>query len=92
MAPQQDRDADQEAAEVAARELRVPTDSVAKLVHDHGWRWNTDGVWTRLAIGDADPDTGRTYTGPPASARLGHGERIVVDEAGMLDRTPPWPC
>jgi AAA domain len=74
------------AADVAARELGVPTDSVAKLVHDHGWRWNQDGVWTRLAIGDADPDNGSTYTGPPASARLRHGERVVVDEAGMLDQ------
>ncbi|WP_242448153.1 MobF family relaxase [Cellulomonas sp. WB94] len=74
------------AADVAARELGVPTDSVAKLVHDHGWRWNSDGVWTRLAIGDADPHNHRTYTGPPASARLHHGERVVVDEAGMLDQ------
>src|SRR5665647_2993695 len=74
------------AADVAARELGVPTDSVAKLVHDHGWRWNQDGVWTRLAVGEADPRTGATYTGPPASARLRHGERVVVDEAGMLDQ------
>ncbi len=74
------------AADVAARELGVPTDSVAKLVHEHGWRWNQDGVWTRLAVGEADPDNGRTYTGPPASARLRHGERVVVDEAGMLDQ------
>jgi hypothetical protein len=74
------------AADVAARELGVPTDSVAKLVHDHGWRWNSDGVWTRLALGDADPHNARTYTGPPASARLHRGERVVVDEAGMLDQ------
>ena len=74
------------AADVAARELGVPTDSVAKLVHDHGWRWNSDGVWTRLALGDTDPHNGRTYTGPPASARLRPGERVVVDEAGMLDQ------
>ena len=74
------------AADVAARELGGPTDSVAKLVHDHGWRWNTDGVWTRLAVGEPDPDTGRTYTGPPAAVRLRRGERIVVDEAGMLDQ------
>ena len=74
------------AADVAARELGVPAQSVAKLVHDHGWRWNDDGVWTRLALGAADPDTGRTYTGPPVSARLRPGERIVVDEAGMLDQ------
>ncbi|WP_292718873.1 MobF family relaxase [Microbacterium sp. 13-71-7] len=74
------------AADVAATELGVPTDSVAKLVHEHGWRWNADGVWTRLAVGDADPLTGATYTGPSAEAQLTRGERIVVDEAGMLDQ------
>jgi len=74
------------AADVAARELGVPTDSVARLVYEHGWRWNTDGVWTRLGVGEPDPDTGRTYTGPPAGACLRSGERIVVDEAGMLDQ------
>jgi hypothetical protein len=74
------------AADVAARELGVPTDSVAKLVHDHGWRWDADGVWTRLAVGEPDPGTGTMYIGPPASARLRQGERVVVDEAGMLDQ------
>jgi hypothetical protein len=74
------------AADVAARELGVPTDSVAKLVHAHGWRWDQDGVWTRLAVGEPDPRTGTIYVGPPASARLHHGERVVVDEAGMLDQ------
>ncbi|MBK5249746.1 MAG: AAA family ATPase, partial [Actinomycetales bacterium] len=74
------------AADIARQELGVPTDSVAKLVHEHGWRWNRDGVWTRLAVGDADPETGSTYTGPSAEARLARGERIVVDEAGMLDQ------
>jgi hypothetical protein len=74
------------AADVAAQELGVPTDSVAKLVHANGWRWNRDGVWSRLAVGDTDPETGMTYTGPAASARLVRGERIVIDEAGMLDQ------
>ncbi len=74
------------AADVAHQELGVETDSVAKLVHEHGWRWNRDGVWTRLKPGDTDPDTGATYTGPAAGARLARGERIVVDEAGMLDQ------
>jgi hypothetical protein len=74
------------AADVAHQELGVPTDSVAKLVHEHGWRWNRDGVWTRLNSGDTDPETGATYTGPSAGARLMRGERIVVDEAGMLDQ------
>lgn len=74
------------AADVAAQELGVRTDSVAKLVHEHGWRWNRDGVWTRLAVGDTDPENGSTYTGPTAEARLTRGERIVVDEAGMLEQ------
>ncbi|MGX5695717.1 MobF family relaxase [Agromyces soli] len=74
------------AADVAHQELGVAADSVAKLVYEHGWRWNRDGVWTRLAIGDHDPDTAAAYAGPAASARLRRGERIVVDEAGMLDQ------
>lgn len=74
------------AAEVAHQELGVATDSVAKLVHEHGWRWNRDGVWSRLSVGDRDPDTDASYSGPAASARLARGERIVVDEAGMLDQ------
>ncbi|MBP1326371.1 hypothetical protein JOF28_001603 [Leucobacter exalbidus] len=74
------------AAEVAHQELGVPAESVAALVYARGWRRNSDGVWTRLAIGDSDPMTGATYTGPPQAARLRRGERIVVDEAGMLDQ------
>ncbi|WP_075201064.1 MobF family relaxase [Leucobacter celer] len=74
------------AADVAAKELGLPADSVAALVYAHGFRWNSDGVWTRLRLGDTDPDTGGTYRGPVKKARLTKGERIVVDEAGMLDQ------
>ncbi|HYI34611.1 MAG TPA: AAA family ATPase, partial [Glaciibacter sp.] len=74
------------AADVAHEELGVATDSVAKLVHEHGWRWNRDGAWNRLSVGETDPETGVRYTGPAAAARLVPGERIVVDEAGMLDQ------
>ncbi|WP_448390592.1 MobF family relaxase [Microbacterium aurum] len=74
------------AAQVAHDELGVPATSVAALVYAHGWRWNEDGVWTRLAPGDTAPDTGRTYDGPPKDARLSRGERVIVDEAGMLDQ------
>ena len=74
------------AADVAAQELGIPTDSVAALVYAHGFRWNSDGVWMRLRPGDADPETGSTYRGPVQEARLARGERIVVDEAGMLDQ------
>ncbi|MCL2316521.1 MAG: AAA family ATPase [Actinomycetia bacterium] len=74
------------AAQVAETELGVPATSVAALVHAHGWRWNSDGVWTRLAHGTTDPHTGRPFTGPPDWARLAPGERVIVDEAGMLDQ------
>nr|WP_277814864.1 MobF family relaxase [Galbitalea soli] len=74
------------AADVVAQELGIPADSVAALVYTHGFRWNSDGVWTRLKPGDADPETGSTYRGPAQEARLARGERIVVDEAGMLDQ------
>ena len=74
------------AAQVAQEELGVPATSVAALVHAHGWRWNADGVWSRLAPGDTDPETGRTYAGTPEASRLARGERVIVDEAGMLDQ------
>ncbi|GAB3036504.1 MobF family relaxase [Parafrigoribacterium mesophilum] len=73
-------------ADVAARDLGVPADSVASLVYKYGFRWNTDGVWTRLRTGDVDPETGGIYRGPTKEAKLARGERIVVDEAGMLDQ------
>lgn len=74
------------AADVAAQELGVPADSVAALMHAHGYRWNTDGVWSRLAPGETDPGTGAVYRGPSEGVRLAAGERVVVDEAGMLDQ------
>jgi conjugative relaxase-like TrwC/TraI family protein len=74
------------AADVVAQELGIPADSVAALVYAHGFRWNSDGVWTRLKPGDTDPETGSTYRGPAQEARLARGERILVDEAGMLDQ------
>lgn len=74
------------AADVAQQELGVPATSVAALVHADGCRWNKDGVWTRLTPGATDPITGATFTGPPSGAVLRRGDRIVVDEAGMLDQ------
>jgi exodeoxyribonuclease V alpha subunit len=74
------------AARVAAAEVGTPTGSAAWLVFQHGWRWHHDGAWTRLAVGQADPVTGRLYAGPAAGARLRPGDLLVVDEAGMLDQ------
>src|SRR3546814_16632413 len=77
------------AAQVARDELGVPATSVAALVHAHGWRWNSDGVWTRLAPGTTDPQTGRTNRGPAEGARLARGGRVIVAEAGV--RAPKTP-
>ncbi|WP_254359294.1 AAA family ATPase [Microbacterium hominis] len=74
------------AAQVATTELGVRATSVAAFLHEHGFRWNDDGVWTRLPVGDRDPETDGAYLGPPSDARLVRGERIVVDESGMLDQ------
>lgn len=76
------------AASVAAREVGAPSTSIHSLLADHGFRWgrNSAGAhsWRRLSFGEVDPDSGVTYTGPTKYV-LQQGDRIVVDEAGMLD-------
>ena len=62
------------AAEVAARETGAVGHSAAWLIHQHGWRWDDDGNWTR------QPTT------PAVEAQLRAGDLLVVDEAGMLDQ------
>jgi conjugative relaxase-like TrwC/TraI family protein len=74
------------AATVAAAQVGTAAGSAAWLVFQHGWRWTSDGTWTRLAVGQTDPHTGRTYGGPAEKARLRAGDLLVVDEAGMLDQ------
>ncbi len=44
----------------------------------------TTSAWVQLRPGDTDPSSGQPYRGP-RSAQLRAGDRIVVDEAGMLD-------
>jgi conjugative relaxase-like TrwC/TraI family protein len=63
------------AAEVAAAETGADGRSAAWLIHQHGWRWDDDGHWTRR------PD--RT---PDPAAVLRAGDLLLVDEAGMLDQ------
>ncbi|WP_460518567.1 AAA family ATPase [Humibacter antri] len=76
------------AATVAGRETGVDASSLHQLLHAYGWRWNeanTGGTtWTRLRIGDIDHATGRRYSGPGEQV-VRRQDRIVVDEAGMLD-------
>lgn len=76
------------AASVASREVGVTASSVHALLHDHGWRWGRDEagaeVWTRLTPGDIEGRTGQVFEGPRRFV-LTPGDRIVVDEAGMVD-------
>ncbi|MDT0143217.1 AAA family ATPase [Microbacterium sp. PRC9] len=76
------------AASVAGRELGTTASSLHALLADYGYRWNRDDagaeVWTRLAAGDVDPTTGRAYEGPRRFPLVA-GDRVVVDEAGMID-------
>ncbi|MGN6760758.1 MAG: AAA family ATPase [Leifsonia sp.] len=75
------------ASDVAGRETQSAASSLHQLLFDYGWRWATAETgataWTRLNVGDLDPVTGGTYAGP--RIRIRPGDRIVVDEAGMLD-------
>lgn len=63
------------AAEVAARETGAEGHSAAWLIHQHGWRWDSEGHWIRRP----DPT-------PVPGARLQPGDLLLVDEAGMLDQ------
>lgn len=76
------------AASVASREVGAAASSIHSLLSDHGYRWGADAaganVWTRVRAGDVDPDTGAVYGGPSQYA-LHPRDRIVVDEAGMVD-------
>lgn len=76
------------AATVAGRDIGTAASSLHALLVDHGYRFTDDAtgrtVWTRLAPGDADPVTGAVYRGPRRYP-IRIGDRIVVDEAGMVD-------
>ncbi len=62
------------AAKVAGRETGTKAFSAAWLAHQHGWRWDDDGRWTRVAAT------------PVADAVLQRGDLLLIDEAGMLDQ------
>jgi ATP-dependent exoDNAse (exonuclease V) alpha subunit len=75
------------ASAVAGRETMSSSSSLHQLLYEYGWRWATDAsgatAWRRLSIGEGDPASGGVYRGPRIS--INPGDRIVVDEAGMLD-------
>lgn len=75
------------AASVAGREIGTPSSSLHALLADHGWRWGRDAagaeIWTRLRVGETDR-AGHVYRGPSRFPLIA-GDRIIVDEAGMVD-------
>ncbi len=74
------------AARVAAGQVGSAASSAAWLAYQHGFRWDEHGHWTRLQRGAIDPDTAAMFDGPRAAAVLRRGDRLIVDEAGMLDQ------
>ena len=76
------------AASVAGREIGTDASSLHALLRDYGWRWDRDDagaeVWRRLQVGESDDRTGSVYAGPQRFL-LEQGDRVVVDEAGMVD-------
>lgn len=76
------------AATVAGRQIGAAASSLHALLVDHGYRFSTDPtgrtVWTRLRPGDTDQTSGAVYEGPRRFP-IARGDRIVVDEAGMVD-------
>lgn len=76
------------AASVASREVGSAASSLHALLAEHGYRWGADEagamVWTRLRPGDLERGTDAVYAGPTRYP-LRPRDRIVVDEAGMVD-------
>ena len=75
------------AATVAGQETGADATSLHALLHDYGFRWTDTPAgqqWTRLVPGQDDPQTGQPWPGA-AKVPLAAGDRIVVDEAGMVD-------
>ena len=77
------------AASVAGREIGTESSSLHRLLMDYGFRWDTDPrtgrtEWTRVPDGAVTPgaenavEYGRAFP-------LGVGDRVVVDEASMVD-------
>ena len=61
------------AAQVAAAEVGTETRAVPKLLHEHGFRWDDEGRWSRT-----EPS--------PTAPLLDSRTLLVADEAGMLDQ------
>jgi exodeoxyribonuclease V alpha subunit len=76
------------AAAVAGREAQTTAASVHRFLLDHGWSAITDQAgrtrWVHTPVGSTIPGNDKPYRGP-SHWPLKAGDRIVIDEAGMLD-------
>ncbi len=68
------------AAQVATRQVGAGAQSVAWLLHQHGYRWNDDGHWARVAAEPVD------------AARVVRGTLWWSTRPGCSIRTPPARC
>lgn len=65
------------AAQAARQQVGADAFSAAWLIHQHGFRWDEDGHWSRVDVARDQID---------AAARLLPGDVLLVDEAGMIDQ------
>ena len=82
------------AAQVAGRQLGTWGFSAAWLAHQHGWRWDANGTWTRLDTGQIDPGSrhpGRQYVGPNTRRYCGPVTFCWWTRPGCSSRTPLAP-
>jgi exodeoxyribonuclease V alpha subunit len=80
------------AAKVAAAEVGTAAGSAAWLAFQHGWRWTDEGIWSRLATGDAEPRTGGVNAGPEPGRASCPGTCWWWMRPGCSTRTPPARC
>jgi len=71
------------AAMVAGAEVGTGASSLSKPAYDHGFRWDDQDRWTRLEVGETDPQ-GRAHRGPAPGTTLSARSVIVVDEAALM--------
>ena len=62
------------AAHAVHAEAGVQAHSAAWLAHQYGFTWDDNGKWSR------------EHSSPSEFARLGRGDLLLIDEAGMLDQ------
>ncbi|KRA29822.1 MULTISPECIES: MobF family relaxase [unclassified Nocardioides] len=65
------------AAQAARQQVGTDAFSAAWLIHQHGFRWDEDGHWSRVDVAREQINS---------AARLAPGDVLLVDEAGMLDQ------